>query len=215
MSLKKKDHGGDGEIGWRLRWLPYRVCFLQVALALTYSGQGKMYERLTGGGGWSGGLWWSDCEQREVDECENTIVSRNVEEAFLPKRNTTTSWDPSYILILVLVIQIVCCSHKLINKSRLLLRHSTWYVGILNMRARRCKGYTYMYCMALIKNSFKTFVRVKISRSNSNSYTYCFFFSMLIRVSILHRAHSIQSLSKCAYYVRAVNMEKEVNVFFL
>lgn len=72
-----------------------------------------------------------------------------------------------------------------------------------------------MYCMALIKNSFKTFVRVKISRSNSNSYTYCFFFSMLIRVSILHRAHSIQSLSKCAYYVRAVNMEKEVNVFFL
>lgn len=57
MSLKKKDHGGDGEIGWRLRWLPYRVCLLQVALALTYSGQGKMYERLTGGGGWSGGLW--------------------------------------------------------------------------------------------------------------------------------------------------------------
>ena len=58
MSLKKKDHGGDGEIGWRLRWLPYRVsvCLLQVALALTYSGQGKMYERLTGGGGWSGGL---------------------------------------------------------------------------------------------------------------------------------------------------------------
>ena len=38
---------------------------------------------------------------------------------------------------------------------------------------------------------------------------------MLIRVSILHRAHSIQSLSKCAYYVRAVKMEKEVDIFLI
>ena len=108
---------------------------------------------------------------------DNAIVSRNVEEAFLPKRNTTTSWDPSYILILVLVIQIVCCSHKLINESRLLLRHSPWHVGILNMRARRCKGYTYTgICIVWrwSRTAFKTLGFVltsKVSRSNSNSRT--------------------------------------------
>lgn len=135
---------------------------------------------------------------------------KNVRRSFSSK----TSWDPSYILILVLVIQIVCCSHKLINKSRLLLRHSTWHVGILNMRGRRCKGYTYMYCMALIKNSFQDF-RFRTSKLAAVIRTRTVFFFLLIRVSILHRAHSIQSLSKCAYYVRAVNMEKEVDIFLI